>query len=134
MPLYARGDDARGKQFRSLHAVQRHMVDTCQCKMAYDDNEEEYDEFYDYSMGEEGEGGDEGGDEGALVVGGGPVAVAAAGFELVVGGGGEDGMAGGKVLGNREFARYYRQRHRPEDERRSVVVNTMLARWGWGWG
>jgi hypothetical protein len=50
VPLYVRGDDAHARQFRSLHAVQRHMVDTCQCKMAYDDNEEEYEEFYDYDM------------------------------------------------------------------------------------
>lgn len=34
------------------------MVDTNQCKMAYDDNEEEYADFYDYSPmeAEQGEG------------------------------------------------------------------------------
>ena len=52
-----------------------------------------------------------------------------AGYELVVGGSGEDGTSGGKVLGHREFARLYKQRPKPEDDRRSVVVNTMLARW-----
>jgi hypothetical protein len=36
--------------------------------------------------------------------------------------------SGGKILGTREFARYYRQRHRLPDERQIVVVNTMLAR------
>ena len=49
LPLYASGLDADAKQFASLHAVQRHMVDTNQCKMAYDGVEEEYEDFYDYS-------------------------------------------------------------------------------------
>ncbi len=48
VPLYASGDDANAKSFRSLHAVQRHMVDAGKCKMLYDGNEEEYAEFYDY--------------------------------------------------------------------------------------
>jgi len=28
--------------------VQRHMVDSGRCKIAYDDNEEEYSDFYEY--------------------------------------------------------------------------------------
>lgn len=36
--------------------------------------------------------------------------------------------AGGKVIGSRDLARYYRQHPRPADERRSVQVNTMLAK------
>ena len=47
--LYAKGDDANARQFASLHAVQRHMVDGNKCRMAFDDNEEEYEEFYDWS-------------------------------------------------------------------------------------
>lgn len=43
------GDDSKSKQFTSLHGVQRHMVDANKCKMAFDDNEEEYLEFYDWS-------------------------------------------------------------------------------------
>lgn len=42
------GDDVRAKHFSSLHAVQRHMVDRNQCKMAFEDNEDEYDDFYEY--------------------------------------------------------------------------------------
>ena len=49
MPLYVRGDDANSRQFASLHGVQRHMVDANKCKMVFDDNEEEYEEFYDWS-------------------------------------------------------------------------------------
>ena len=53
VPLYTRGDDANAKQFRSLHAVQRHMVDTRQCRMIYDNNEQEYAQFYDYGDSED---------------------------------------------------------------------------------
>lgn len=49
VPLYESGDDPSARTFASLHGVQRHMVDTGRCKMAYDDNEEEYEDFYDYS-------------------------------------------------------------------------------------
>ena len=49
VPLYVRGDDANARQFTSLHGVQRHMVDANKCKMVFDDNEEEYIEFYDWS-------------------------------------------------------------------------------------
>ncbi|KAJ9508333.1 hypothetical protein QJQ45_011840 [Haematococcus lacustris] len=59
IPLYSRGDDEKSRSFRSLHAVQRHMVDSGRCKMVYEDNEEEYADFYDY----EAEPGSEGEDE-----------------------------------------------------------------------
>ncbi len=49
LALYSRGDNENARQFSSLHAVQRHMVDTNQCKMAFDDNEEEYEDYYDWS-------------------------------------------------------------------------------------
>lgn len=49
VPVGTRGDDDTSRQFGSLHAVQRHMVDRCACKMVYEDNEDEYDDFYDYS-------------------------------------------------------------------------------------
>ena len=35
--------------------LQRHMVDTNQCKMAFDGCEEEYEDFYDYGEDEEGD-------------------------------------------------------------------------------
>ena len=53
VPLYIRGDDANARQFISLHGVQRHMVDANKCKMVFDDNEEEYVEFYDWSKVED---------------------------------------------------------------------------------
>ena len=53
VPLYARGDDANTRQFGSLHAVQRHMADTGRFKMAWEDNEDEYDDFYRWPEDEE---------------------------------------------------------------------------------
>jgi pre-60S factor REI1 len=124
VPLYCAGDDPAARQFRSLHAVQRHMVDAGRCKLLYDGNEDEYAEFYDYSAqdGGDGEGvGEEDGGVGGEEAGGGVVTAAAvdalaerfamSGLEMVVGEGG--GGGGGKVLGSRWLARYYKQRPRP---------------------
>lgn len=132
VPLYAPGDDPNPRQFRSLHAVQRHMVDANRCKMAYDDgDEEEYEDYYDYSgLHADGEGGAgerpeaaaEGeaaaaAEGGALVAAGAGLRaeVAAAGLELIVGGG--EGGGGAKALGSRWLSRYYKQRPRPASGR-----------------
>ena len=48
IPLYVRGDDDSARQFPSLHAVQRHMADTGRFKMAWEDNEDEYEDFYSF--------------------------------------------------------------------------------------
>lgn len=50
---------------------------------------------------------------------------AVGGYELVVGGD-VDGT-GGKVLGHRQFARYYRQKYRAGDPRHSIAINRVLA-------
>ncbi|MEW5311384.1 MAG: hypothetical protein WDW38_003105 [Sanguina aurantia] len=118
VPLYVSGDNTSAKQYRSLHAVQRHMVDTQQCKMLFDDNEEEYYDYYNYEgQDEDAEGG--------------------AGFENPVRdmrGGEQTEKRGGsrtssKVLGSREFARYYKQGHRHVVRLDSVVINTVLAKY-----
>ena len=48
VPLFTAGDDTTSKRFRTLHGVQRHMIDINKCRMLFDGNEEEYEEFYDY--------------------------------------------------------------------------------------
>ena len=108
------------------------MVDTNQCKLSYDDYEEEYAEFYDYSK-QDGEAGAEdaqevgtSGKELIAADGAGGGVLAAAGFELVLDGSGD---GGGKVLGSREFSKYYKQRPRPVESRESVLVNTVLAKY-----
>ena len=127
VPLYARGDDGDAKQFPSLHAVQRHMVDSGRTKLAWEGNEAEYDEWYDYSAALEGEEDeDEGGGLGMVVDGGGDHALPAASatglaaYELALPG-------TGKLLGSRHLARFYRQKHRPGTEARAGATAAALA-------
>jgi pre-60S factor REI1 len=104
------------------------MVDTNQCKLQYDDNEDEYAEFYDYSKQEEEDASGEAGTSGKELIAGdgaGGGVVALAGYELLLDG----GNGGGKVLGSREFSKYYKQRPRPLETRESVMVNTVLAKY-----
>ncbi|MEW5300267.1 MAG: hypothetical protein WDW36_003208 [Sanguina aurantia] len=120
VPLYVSGDNTSAKQYRSLHAVQRHMVDTQQCKMLFDDNEEEYYDYYNYEgQDEDAEGGNQ------LALEDGESGTAAGGFELVI----ASNTGGTKVLGSREFARYYKQGHRHVVRLDSVVINTVLAKY-----
>ncbi|KAK9914964.1 hypothetical protein WJX75_002998 [Coccomyxa subellipsoidea] len=126
VPLYIQGDDANARQFSSLHAVQRHMADTGRFKMAWEDNEEEYAEFYDFGDEEMEEDAD--GKELALAgSSGAELPTAVGGYELVVGGDGDGGS--GRVLGHRQFARYYRQKYRAGDPRNSVAINRVLAQY-----
>uniref|UniRef100_A0A7S0UW75 ZN622/Rei1/Reh1 zinc finger C2H2-type domain-containing protein n=1 Tax=Polytomella parva TaxID=51329 RepID=A0A7S0UW75_9CHLO len=122
--LYTSGDDEGAKRFSSLHAVQRHMVDTNQCRMLYDDNEEEYEDFYEYE-GEEFEAEIAESQAVALVEEAGANLGRGNGYELSVGA--DESGQGGKILGCREFARYYRQHHRPQEIRASVLVNRIYA-------
>ena len=48
-----------------------------------------------------------------------------AGYELVVGGNAQGD--GGKALGHRQFARYYKQKYKPGDHRSSSAVSSVLA-------
>ncbi|KAK9831427.1 hypothetical protein WJX81_003930 [Elliptochloris bilobata] len=128
VPLYARGDDANARQFGSLHAVQRHMADTGRFKMAWEDNEDEYDDFYRWPDDEEALDAPNGKE---LAMADGEEAgsrLRTGGYELAVGGGGSS-SGGGKVLGSRQLARYYRQSYRPADARRSVAVASVLAQY-----
>lgn len=123
VPLYESGDNPNAKQFHSLHAVQRHMIDTNQCKMAFDDCEEEYDDFYE--CGEE----EEMAQAGPLILSTAEAGPSAA-YELVISGGGGGGNSGGgKILGSREFARYYRQRPRIGDGRASTQAAQVQAQY-----
>jgi len=123
VPLYTRGDDDAAKTFPSLHAVQRHMVDSGRTKLAWEGNEAEYDDWYDYAD----LGGDEEEEEsgaGHMVVDGdaGPAATptGAAAFELALPG-------ARKSLGSRHLARYYRQKHRPGTEARATATAAAVA-------
>lgn len=53
IPLYKSGLDPNAKRFRSLHAVQRHMIDTNKWMMLLEGNEDEYEDYYDFSWSDE---------------------------------------------------------------------------------
>lgn len=57
-----------------------------------------------------------------------PVEAVTNGYELAIPAA-EGSGSKGKVLGSREFARFYRQRPRLDDTRQSVAVNKVLARY-----
>lgn len=129
LPLYESGLNPEARRLKSLHGVQRHMVDRGKCKILYENNEDEYEDYYDYSMGDE-----EATEESmrteefrqAMVALNGENTPgwfqAAAGYELAI----PNRNGGGvKILGTREFARYYKQRHftpRPKASRDAAVA------------
>ena len=131
VPLYVSGLQENAKQFVDLHAVQRHMVDTGRCKLLYEDNEEEYEDYYDYSSLTEGGGVDGASDGDGQLVASSEVDVASNGVELVLSSTDSTGNRRNRVIGAREFFRYYRQRHRPQDTRTSVaaIKADMLTRY-----
>lgn len=59
-----------------------------------------------------------------------PVEAVTNGYELAIPAD-EAGGTKGKVLGSREFARFYKQRPRLDDTRHSFAVNQVLARYCW---
>ncbi|ADV20631.1 pre-60S factor REI1 [Cryptococcus gattii Ru294] len=112
-----------GKEFGSLEAVRKHMIDKNHCKLAYETGEDraELADFYDFQGDSddedwEDEDGEEiGSDEEVMDVSDRPqrpkkasVALAADGLSLV--------LPSGRTLGHRSLKVYYDQRYRPSDD------------------
>ena len=123
IPLYESGINPTAKQMASLHGAQRHMIDVGKCKVLYDGNEEEYEEFYNYEKLEDG--GEDGGGGTLARVDTVEAAEATGGYELAL----ATGRGGVKMLGSREFARYYKQRHKGGDHRESTVASRVVAQY-----
>jgi len=121
--LYCNG---KGKQFYSLEAVQAHMRSLNHCKLLYEGNEEEYEDFYDFSSDYEDlptEETPEGSLENIVKS---SVTVSENGCDLI--------FNDGKTVGHRSLAIYYRQRYKTPDHRDSVVINSVMAQYralGW---
>lgn len=100
------------KKFRQYRACQHHMISKSHCKVAYAENidEEEFEDFYDFSSSYEGvqEEYDEDGNviEKALEIS--PIG------ELV--------LTDGRTLGNRAYRQFYKQRFHPEEMRDGVLA------------
>lgn len=139
IPLYESGDNPNAKQFTSLHAVQRHMIDSNRCKILFDENEDEYDDYYEFYEEDTDGGMDIDGVEAKGMTGSSSskalvqtfevedaAAVALGGYELAVPSKRGHGV---RYLGTREFARYYKQKHRTGDDRSSAVAARVVAQY-----
>jgi pre-60S factor REI1 len=124
IPLYESGNNPKAKQMASLHGVQRHMVDVGKCKVLYDDNEEEYEDFYNYEKEEMDVDGNPT-DRQLVSIDAEDAVAAGGGYELAL----PQSKGGVRVLGSREFARYYKQRHKAGDSRESTAAARVLAQY-----
>ncbi|RHY10324.1 hypothetical protein DYB28_004172 [Aphanomyces astaci] len=131
--LYCNG---KGKAFRTFQDCQKHMIDLSHCKLAYEEGVDlhEFDDFYDFTASYDGvvaakqtsatahgdddewedveEGEEEEEDE-------------LAGLETIsISDTGNMVLPDGRQIGQRELRRYYKQRHRPEEARDSVLAQT----------
>lgn len=98
----------RSPNFSSLRAVQAHMHALAHCKLAYEpDDEEEYSEFYDF------------GDNENAVIESTISAHTSTGFQIY--------FNDGHSIAHRSLQRYFRQRHRPSDQRAVVLANSAAA-------
>ena len=107
------------KAFHSGNAAIAHMVDKSHCKIRWDSDEdmEEYEDFYDFSkattQGEESNGlNDEDSSEAQAM---GTMEHLSSG-ELKF----TDADGSVRLIGTREFRKYYKQRFKPEDTRPSI--------------
>lgn len=121
LPLYESGLNPDAKRMRSLHGVQRHMIDSGKCKMLYEGNEDEYEDYYDYGEEMEEDGGQ------ALVVSEDAALLAGTGYELAIPTSQDSNAV--KLIGSREFSRYYRQRHRNMDMRASAMAARVISKY-----
>ena len=125
MCLYCNG---RGKQFGSYVDVQRHMEDKSHCKLLYEPGEdkEEFASYYDFTTSyPDDDGMDEDEDDGDAMSEDEEEEEEEEGVEqetAYVSDLGELVLPDGKVLGSRQYRRYYQQRYRMEDTRESVLA------------
>jgi len=103
--------NGKGKTFQSYEAVRAHMLDKNHCKFIYDESEEEYEEYYDFTEEDVPEQ---------------QPALATNGLELI--------LADGTRIGNRALVQYYKQKPKPIDTRASIQINRLMnqyQRLGW---
>lgn len=113
--------DERGKQFHSVDAVRKHMINKSHCKLRYGDGEgiaeEELEDYYDFSSSYKSTSTE-------LVAHQQPsVSLTSGGHELVI----NDDDGSMKRIGSRDMARYFKQRPAPTDARNGIMVNALIA-------
>ncbi|KNA13208.1 hypothetical protein SOVF_118260 [Spinacia oleracea] len=119
----------RCQPFSSLEAVRKHMEAKSHCKVRYgdggDEEEVELEEFYDYSSsfmdvdGKQLIAVDDEADS---------IELGSAGAELVIKSKTDSGVSA-KILGSREFLRYYKQKPRPAPANDMAITMALAARY-----
>eukprot|EP01112_Ceratiomyxa_fruticulosa_P021569 TRINITY_DN7634_c0_g7_i1.p1 TRINITY_DN7634_c0_g7~~TRINITY_DN7634_c0_g7_i1.p1 ORF type:complete len:381 (+),score=71.65 TRINITY_DN7634_c0_g7_i1:184-1326(+) len=113
-----------GRSFQSIEAVQGHMRDTSHCKLAWENNEDEYADFYDYRASYD--------DPNSIPtdlenhVPKSRVEVSDFGTELV--------FPDGRSIGHRSLKVYYKQHYAAPESRESVLLNRLANQYkllGW---
>eukprot|EP01115_Flamella_aegyptia_P004226 TRINITY_DN1849_c0_g1_i1.p1 TRINITY_DN1849_c0_g1~~TRINITY_DN1849_c0_g1_i1.p1 ORF type:complete len:378 (-),score=99.43 TRINITY_DN1849_c0_g1_i1:263-1396(-) len=110
--LYCNG---KGRSFNSLEAVQSHMRALSHCKLLYENNEDEYEDYYDFSTDYS--------DQADVKS---SIQVSEDGNSLIFG--------NGKVIGHRTLSLYYRQHFKLPESRESVLLNKLMSEYrmlGW---
>lgn len=121
-----------GKQFRSVEAVQHHMVDKCHCKIMFEgDAALEYAEYFDYTKsyptpsGSGKEDMSEGGTNDDQLVPTDQMLKINNDLELV--------LPSGAIIGHRYYKNYYKQ-HLPVNTKKATSVSRVMAAYraiGW---
>ncbi|KAL1408421.1 pre-60S factor rei1 [Vanrija albida] len=110
-----------GKEFGSLEAVRKHMIDKSHCKIAYDTEEDriELSDFYKFGGSDESDWEDvDDGMDGDAQNGGMPH-LTADGLSLT--------LPSGRTIGHRALKVYYAQRHRPSTEPQEDPTKAKVA-------
>jgi len=110
--LYCNG---KGKTFWSFDAVQRHMRDLNHCKILYEGNEEEYEEYFDFSSDYEGLSSKE-----AIEIIKPAATLSENGCELI--------LNDGKAIGHRSLIVYYKQKIKPPLPSRNLAIIDNLTK------
>lgn len=99
------------KQFRKYVACQHHMISKSHCKIAYEEDVDlvEFEDFFDFSESYQEE---EEYDENGVVIE----------KSLEISPIGELVLPSGRTVGHRAYLRYYKQKFRPEESRKSVLA------------
>lgn len=112
--------NGRGKNFHSWRSVQQHMTDRSHCRLLYEEGEDlhEFEEFYDFSASYP-DAGAAGVDGGAVEGEGGKPLVARTINVTEIG---ELQLLDGRIVGHRQYEKYYRQRLPRQDTRASTAA------------
>ena len=100
------------KQFSPGRPCQNHMISKSHCKIAYEEGIDihEFEDFFDYSSTYDDDDEQQLDEDGNVMD-----------DSLLVSSTGELMLPNGRVVGHREFKKYYKQKFRPEDNRPSVL-------------